>query len=179
MNTGIPPADNADSPAPSPEAVAPSSHCSATTTEGKACKAKPLRGRDVCLTHSRTPEERKQAAKAAAARSAEVRAGNAQEREDALERAKMSTKQRMAQVLEELQGDVEAAYRDALTTGSPEDLRRAQAAELLMSRVHGRPAQPTRDETPTLHSDLAQLEAMSLEDLATLARGLPADPEPA
>lgn len=85
----------------------------------------------------------------------------------------------MAEVLEELQADVEAAYRDALTSGSPEDLRRAQAAELLMSRVHGRPAQPTRDETPTLHGDLAQLEAMSLEELSALARGLPADPEPA
>lgn len=167
------------SPDPTGSAVASSSQCSATTGKGERCRAKPLRGRDVCLTHSRTPEERRRAAQVAAARSAEVRAGQVAEREDALERVRMSTRERIAEVLEELQGDVEAAYRAALRTGSPEDLRRAQAAELLMSRVHGRPAQPTRDETPTLHGDLAALEAMSLEELAQLARGLPTHPEPA
>jgi hypothetical protein len=138
-----------------------------------------VKGKTTCRLHSLTPEERKANASRAQAASVDSKARAAQERERKRERARMSTKDRIAEVLEELQGDVEAAYRAALTTGSAEDLRRAQAAELLMSRVHGRPAQPTRDETPTVASSLEELERLSLEELSALARGLPADPEPA
>jgi hypothetical protein len=41
----------------------------------------------------------------------------------------------------ELQGEITAAYRDAITTDEPEDLRRAEAAERLLSRVYGRPTE--------------------------------------
>ena len=134
-----------------------------------------MRGGTLCAGHAGLGvAANPQAAQEAAAASQRAKAAD---RRQKAERAKMSTRERVAEVLEELQGDVEAAYRAALRTGSPEDLRRAQAAELLMSRVHGRPAQPTRDETPTLHGDLAALEAMSLEELSALARSLPTHPE--
>jgi hypothetical protein len=80
----------------------------------------------------------------------------------------MSTKARLAVVLEELQVEVVAAYTAALRTGSPEDLRRAQAAEALLSRVHGRPTQPTVDETPQLPTDVAALLALSPEERRAL-----------
>src|SRR5574338_1099104 len=164
MASGLPPPT---SPAHSADA---SPSCSATTTGGERCKAKPVRGKTTCRLHSLTPEERKANAARAQAASVESKARAQAERERKRERARMSTRERVAEVLEELQAEVEAAYRAALLTGSPEDLRRAQAAEMLMSRVHGRPAQPTRDETPTVAGDLAALEAMSLDELAALAR---------
>lgn len=111
---------------------------------------------------------------AAHAANASRRAEGERRRERA-QRARMSTKERLVEVLEELQADVVAAYRTALRTGSPEDLRRAQAAELLLSRVHGKPVAPTLDATPTLQGDLLALEAMPLEELAALARALPTD----
>jgi len=42
---------------------------------------------------------------------------------------------------EELQGAIVAAFEEAFTTGHPDAVRRAQAAEILMSRVYGRPVQ--------------------------------------
>jgi hypothetical protein len=96
-------------------------------------------------------------------------------------------------LVEDLQGQIVEAYTTAISV--PQLLegetpmqamariqtatQRAKAADQLLSRVLGKPAQPTRDETPTLHGDLAQLEAMSLEELSALARGLPTDPEAA
>jgi hypothetical protein len=42
---------------------------------------------------------------------------------------------------EELQDASVAAFEEALTSGHPDAVRRAQAAEILMSRVYGRPVQ--------------------------------------
>jgi hypothetical protein len=42
---------------------------------------------------------------------------------------------------EEQQDAIVAAFEEALTTGHPDAVRRAQAAEILMSRVYGRPVQ--------------------------------------
>jgi hypothetical protein len=45
---------------------------------------------------------------------------------------------------EELQDAIVAAF----TTGHPDAVRRAQAAEILMSRVYGRPVQSSEEVTP-------------------------------
>ena len=49
---------------------------------------------------------------------------------------------------EELQDAIVAAFEEALTTGHPDAVRRAQAAEILMSRVYGRPVQSSEEVTP-------------------------------
>ena len=49
---------------------------------------------------------------------------------------------------EELQDAIVAAFEEALTSGHPDAVRRAQAAEILMSRVDGRPVQPSEQVTP-------------------------------
>jgi hypothetical protein len=46
---------------------------------------------------------------------------------------------------EELQDTIVAAFEEALTTAHPDAVRRAQAAEILMSRVYGRPVQPSEE----------------------------------
>lgn len=102
--------------------------------------------------------------------SAQARTRRAEERTAAVEEARKGTRVLLAEAVEELGANLVAAYRAALASGSPVDLRRAQAAEYLLSRVYGKPAQPTRDDTPSVVGTLAELEAMSLEDLARLAR---------
>ncbi len=74
----------------------------------------------------------------------------------------MSTKQPLAEVVEELQEEITAAYRDAIKTGDPDDLRRAQAAEHLLTRVYGKPVQPL-EESPEKPETLKVLEAMTPE----------------
>ena len=49
---------------------------------------------------------------------------------------------------EELQDAIVAAFEQALTTGHSDAVRRAEAAEILMSRVYGRPVQPSEEVTP-------------------------------
>ena len=41
-----------------------------------------------------------------------------------------------------------AAFEEALTTGHSDAVRRAQAAEILMSRVYGRSVQSSEEVTP-------------------------------
>ena len=48
---------------------------------------------------------------------------------------------------EELQDAIVAAFEEALTTRHPDAVRRAQAAEILMSRVYGRPVQSSEEVT--------------------------------
>jgi hypothetical protein len=164
-----------DSPAPQPASAPPPTRCNATTGKGEKCKAYAIRGTQLCRGHSLSREEREQMTAASAA----ARSAQAEARSDALEAARKGTRVKLGEAVEELGSELVAAYRAALRTGSPEDLRRAQAAEYLLSRVYGRPAQPTRDETPTVASALSELEALSLEELSALARSLPTHPEAA
>jgi hypothetical protein len=62
------------------------------------------------------------------------------------------------------------AFRDAIRTGTPADLRRAQAAEQLLSRVFGKPKESVETPLPELPADIAAIRAMPLEEkLALLA----------
>ena len=49
---------------------------------------------------------------------------------------------------EELQDAIVATFEEELMTGHPDAVRRAQAAEILMSRVYGRPVQSSEEVTP-------------------------------
>jgi hypothetical protein len=149
------------------------SQCTATTGKGIRCRAYAVKGGTLCRGHSMSPEEKT----ALTAASAASRSKRAEARRDALK----STKQRLAEVVEELQGEIEGAYRDALRTGSPEDLRRAQAAEALLSRVLGRPTQPTEDITPgnPVLDAFASLSPDERRALLRLAQPLPTDPDTA
>ena len=66
--------------------------------------------------------------------------------------------------------DMAQAFRDAIRTGTPADLRRAQAAEQLLSRVFGKPKETVETPKPELPEDVAAIRAMPLEEkLALLA----------
>jgi hypothetical protein len=76
---------------------------------------------------------------------------------------------------EELQDAIAAAFEEALTTGHPDAVRRAEAAEILMSRVYGRPVQPSEEVTPksdTLREIQDMLRAMTREERKDLMRRL-------
>lgn len=167
-------ADEATTP-PAPKRQLPPDErrCTERGKDGERCKAYAVRGSDplLCAGHAgrgiaANPLE-------AARQSAAVRKQQAEDREHVASEARKTVKQQLAGLSEELVGDLRAAYRDAIQTGSQEALRRAQAAEYLLSRVYGKPAQPTRDETPTVASALEELDSLSLEELAALAHDLP------
>jgi hypothetical protein len=63
------------------------------------------------------------------------------------------------------------AYREAITTGAPAAIRRAEAAERLLSRVYGRPTEhvATNRAPP---ASLEALRALSHEQRLELLRGI-------
>jgi hypothetical protein len=142
--------------------------CSATTKAGKPCKAYALEGKAVCLTHNRTPEEREQAARKASARSAEVRAGIVKEREDALRRGQLGLKALMGQRLEAEAEEVTERLR-ALAL-SDDDATALRGIELWLSRVYGRPIQPTQEVTVDMPVNWDELNAMTPEQRRALLR---------
>lgn len=79
----------------------------------------------------------------------------------------MTPKQRLDQLALDQQSEVDAAFKDAIRTGSLEDLRRAQASELLLSRVYGRPTERVEDARPVAPV-LEELAALSPEQRAAL-----------
>jgi hypothetical protein len=89
----------------------------------------------------------------------------------------MTVKQRLAALADELVERMAAAYRDALETGSPDDLRRAQAAEALLSRVYGKPVQPTEEQLTVPHS-VEALQAMTPAERLELLRTLESERAP-
>lgn len=95
----------------------------------------------------------------------------AERKEAVLESARMGTKERMARFVEEQQELLEGAYREALETGSPEALRKAQAAELALSRVYGRPAQPV-EEQPRANPLLEAFSQLTPEERRAMLKGL-------
>lgn len=79
----------------------------------------------------------------------------------------MSTKEAVARVAEELQDSILEAYRDAIATGEPTAMRRAEAAERLLSRVYGRPKEHVETELPK-PAIIEDLEAMSADEQRAL-----------
>ena len=168
----------ADSPAPKPRPLPPDARrCQGEGRDGERCKAYAVRGQSLCAGHAGLGIAADPAAAQAA--SVRVRKEQAEDRQHVAEKAQRTVKQALAGLAEELVEELKGAYRAALRSGSADDLRRAQAAEYLLSRVYGKPAQPTRDETPTVATALAELDDLSLEELGALARGLPTPPRSA
>ena len=82
-------------------------------------------------------------------------------------RERVPSEDEPARAAEELQAEITAAYRDAITRGDPGDLRRAEAAERLLSRVYGRPTERV-EQTVTVPESIEQLRAMSSEERRAL-----------
>ena len=81
-----------------------------------------------------------------------------------------TTKEALALAAEELRDEIVAAYRDAIETGDPQALRRADAAERLLSRVYGKPTEKV-ETTVGVPESIQQLRAMTPEQrLALLHR---------
>jgi hypothetical protein len=72
----------------------------------------------------------------------------------------------------ELQEEIVEAYRVAITTGDAEALRRAEAAEKLLSRCFGRPKESITVEEPAKPAYQREIEAMSPEQRRTIWRNL-------
>ena len=64
------------------------------------------------------------------------------------------------------------AFRDAIRTGTPADLRRAQAAEQLLSRVFGKPKETVETPVIELPEDVAAIRAMTHEERLRLLYSL-------
>ena len=141
------------------------------TGKGERCKAYAMTGKEKCRAHSMSAEEKAALTAASAAKRASVR----EAREDAETSARLGLRALLGQRLEE-RADAITARLEALAL-SPDDQTALRGMQLWLDRVHGRAVQPTRDDTPTVAGSLAELEAMSLDELAELARGLPTDPE--
>jgi hypothetical protein len=153
--------------------------CSATTKGGEQCKAYALQGGETCLTHSRTPEERKQAAHRAAARSAEVRAGVVEEREDAVRSARLGLEARLAARLEEEADAVTSRLRELAL--SRDDSTALRGIQLWLERVHGRAVART-EEVATANPLVEAFAALDPEErrrMLRLAQPLPEQPDTA
>jgi hypothetical protein len=100
-----------------------------------------------------------------------VRQQQAEVRQERRENAIRSTREALALAAEELRDEIVAAYRDAIQTGDPQDLRRADAAERLLSRVYGKPTEKveTTVETPEA---IQQRRDMTPEQRAALLHRL-------
>lgn len=161
MDTGPASANSPNSP---PLTSVSPSQCTATTRKGERCRAYAVEGTLLCRGHSMDSEGMRKLAEA----SAQARGERKQAKQDALERVRMGTQARLAALVDELEGDMVAAYRDALATGDPEALRRAQGAEMLLSRVYGRPTQSVQDVTPELPKALQDVHSMTPEERRSL-----------
>lgn len=108
-----------------------------------------------------------------------ARSERAEARTATVENARKGLKALMAERLEAQADALVTRLLDIVEHGSDADALRA--ADTLMSRVYGRPVQPTEDLTPSaVPTTAAEVRAMSPEERrALLALALPADPEPA
>jgi hypothetical protein len=109
-----------------------------------------------------------------AQRSSAVRQEKAEARRERLELAAMSTKEAVARAAEELQPLIVDAYRDAITTGEPAAIRRAEAAERLLSRVYGRPTEHMETTPSVVPASVQALRDLSHEQRLELLRGIDA-----
>ena len=131
--------------------------CIGRKRDGTRCSLKRAQGYgEYCRAHGMTPEER--AALSAAGHAA--RTAQRQAREDAVERGRMGLQGLLALRLEEHADAVVARLLDIVAHGNDADALRA--AETLMSRVYGRPVQPTEDLTPSRQpTTVDEVRAMS------------------
>lgn len=166
-----------DSPAPQD---APPTHCTSITRGGERCRAPRVAGRETCRLHSMTAEERKQAAAKASARSAEKRAKVVEDREAAVEQARLGLTAMMAARLEE-RADALTRRLEGLAL-SPDDSIALRGIQLWLERVHGRAVQPTADVTEGRNPLVEAFAALSPEErraMLRLAQPLPALDPPA
>lgn len=156
--------------------------CKGKKKDGSPCTLVRAQGYgDYCRAHGMTTEQRMELVRAGVA----ARQRRAEERSDAVERGRMGLRALMAEALEEHAEEVVGRLLAIVRDGSDADALRA--ADTLMSRVYGRPVQPTEDVTErSIPSTAEQVRAMSPEErrallslVLTPARPLPALPEPA
>lgn len=150
--------------------------CTGVKRDGSRCTLKRAEGYgDKCRAHGMSPEERTALSRAGV----EARQRRAEERSDVVERGRKGLKALMAERLEERADVIVARLVDVVEHGTDADALRA--AEVLMSRVYGRPVQPTEDLTPQRVPTTAdEVRAMSPEERrALLALALPAHPNTA
>lgn len=117
--------------------------CIGLKKDGTRCSLKRATGYgDFCRAHGMTPEERMALVRSGV----EARQRRAEEKSAAVERGRKGIKVLMAERLEEEAERVVGRLLDIVAHGTDADALRA--ADLVMSRVHGRPVQPTEDLTP-------------------------------
>ena len=121
--------------------------------------------------------ERKALSASLAAKSAQARSKTSEARREALTAVQKGLRVLLAERLE-ARADAIATRLEALAL-STDDQTALRGMQLWLDRVHGRAVQPTQDVTPSVGTDLAALQAMGLDELAALARRLPAEPDPA
>jgi len=146
-----------------PQSLSPTDLCQGKRKDGTPCPLKRAKGYgEYCRAHGMTKEER--AALSAAGHAA--RSAQRMAREDAVERGRMGLKALMAEELEAHAHSVVSRLLSIVETGTDADALRA--AEVLMSRVHGRPVQPTEDVTVRPPSTMDELRALSPEERRAL-----------
>lgn len=125
-----------------------------------------------CRAHGMTPEQRAELSRIGH----QAKREQAARRREAAERAKLGLQAMLAEELERQAAEIVARLLGILRAGSDADALRA--ADLVLSRVYGRPVQPVASTTPP--STAEEVRAMTPEERrALLARALPALREPA
>lgn len=136
--------------------------------DGTQCQGWRVKGEDLCAGHLRLgiASDPEGYGKLGARISGE-------NRHDRAEARKKRTQDVLVDAIEELQGEIREAYGAAIR-GEDGALDRVRAAEMLLSRVWGKPKETTVHEVE-LPEDFQTLRSMSIEDLATLYRQLGGD----
>jgi len=71
--------------------------------------------------------------------------------------------------------EIEAAYREAISTGNTNALKRAEAAERLLTRVYGKPTETVKPVQVAEPDTVEELRAMPREARQALLRKLQAE----
>lgn len=145
--------------------LATETRCTSLNAKGNPCGMPPRTGTDTCIVHSQTPEERRQAAKHASAKSAETRRSRVSQRQEAQDLAVLTQSQWLARVGAE---NAEAIARKTVEAILAGDMR---ALDIYLSRTEGkvpdmltlkqsRDSDPFEMDMPELLAYLAKLDAL-------------------
>jgi hypothetical protein len=148
-----------------PQAAVDPRHCEHTKEDGSRCKGWTVKGESLCSGHLGRGIAANPSASARLANQSRREVG--EERRERLERAPRTVREARQMVYEELKDDMLDAWREAIRTGDPVAIRRAEASERLASRVEGRPTEHVVTEAlkPRWKQEM---DALSLEELEAL-----------
>lgn len=141
--------------------------CQGMKDDGTACGAWTVQGEKLCAGHLGLGV----AAGGDVARAAQLQGAEVRSTEH--KRRKQSTKERLEALVEDLQDELAEAFRAGLA-GKDGAVDRVRVAEMLLSRVHGKPKETMQVEVE-MPEDLTLLRQMSWQELAVLYRRVAPD----